>query len=271
MRFANPVAARFAEGTFYGDIAESFYLSPAKLEGDFSPVRFERELRIFRRYCQAGTVLDVGCSTGAFLHQLRSRFAGEYSVLGTDVAGPALDHAERVGVPVLRGRFLEHDFGPARFRSVTFWAVLEHLMEPGRFLAKAASLLEPGGHCFVLVPNGRSLAVRCLGVRYRYVMEEHLNYFTAETLRRLVASLPALQVIDVLTSHFNPVVLWQDWRIGGEVVRVPDAARARLMRRTNRWKQNRWLAPVKAAYRIAEAGLAGLGLADNLIVVLRRK
>ena len=45
MRFANPVAARFATGEFYGDIAESFYLSPAKLEGDFSPVRFERELR----------------------------------------------------------------------------------------------------------------------------------------------------------------------------------------------------------------------------------
>jgi Methyltransferase domain len=143
-------------------------------------------------------------------------------------------------------------------------------MEPGRFLEKAASLLEPGGHCFVLVPNWNSLAVRWLGARYRYVMEEHLNYFTSETLRRLVAQQSSLQVVEMVTSHFNPAVLWQDWRAGGEVARVPDVERARLLQRTTRWKQNRWLLPLKLAYRVAEAGLAGIGLADNLIVVLRR-
>lgn len=271
MRFANPVAARFAAGTFYGDIAESFYLSPAKMEGDFSPVRFERELRIFRKYCQKGAVLDVGCSTGGFLHQLQARFAGAYSVLGTDVAGPALDHAESVGVPVLREGFLEHDFGPARFQAITFWAVLEHVMEPARFLAKAVSLLEPGGHCFVLVPNGSSLVARCLGARYRYVMEEHLNYFTAETLRRLVARRLELQMVELTTSHFNPAVLWQDWRMGGEVSRVPDAARAQLLQRTTRWKQSPRMALLKMAYRVVESCLSGMGLADNLIVVLRRR
>lgn len=270
MRFENPVAARFAGGVFYGDIAESFYLSSAKLEGDFSPVRFERELRIFRRFCQKGAVLDVGCSTGGFLHQLQSRFAGAYSVLGTDVAVPALDHAQSVGVPVLRDGFLEHDFGSARFQAVTFWAVLEHVSEPGRFLAKAVSLLEPGGHCFVLVPNGGSLAARWLGARYRYVMEEHLNYFTAATLRRLMARQSLLIEVELVTSHFNPVVLWQDWRSRGEVVRVPDEDRARLLRRTTRWKEARWMAPLRIFYQAVEAGLAGLGLADNLVLVLRR-
>jgi 2-polyprenyl-3-methyl-5-hydroxy-6-metoxy-1,4-benzoquinol methylase len=270
MRFANPVAARFAGGTFYGEIAESFYLSPAKLESDFSPVRFERELWIFRKYCQKGVVLDVGCSTGGFLHQLQSRFVGAYSVLGTDVAGPALNHAESVGVPVLRGSYLEHDFGGSRFHAITFWAVLEHVMEPACFLAKAVSLLEPGGHCFVLVPNGSSLAARCLGARYRYVMEEHLNYFTTETLRRLVAQQSSLLEVELVASHFNPAVLWQDWRSGGEVVRVPDEARARLLQRTTRWKRARWVAPLKIVYRAVEKGLAGLGMADNLMLVLRR-
>ena len=133
MLFANPVEAEFVEGTFYDRLAVPYYLSPDKLEGDYAPVRFVRELRLFRQFCKSGSVLDVGCSTGAFLHHLAQRFPGDYRTLGTDVTGPALDHAESRGVPVLRTPFWEHDFGGQRFDAVTFWAVLEHLAEPGRF------------------------------------------------------------------------------------------------------------------------------------------
>ena len=101
-------------------------------------------------------------------------------------------------------------------------------------------------------------------------MEEHLNYFTAETLRRLVAREPALQMVELTTSHFYPAVLWQDWRAGGDASRVPDAARAQLLQRTTRWKQSRGMAPLKVAYRAVEICLSGLGLADNLMLVLRR-
>ncbi len=270
MRFANPVESRFVEGTFYHQLATPFYLSPEKLQGDYASVRFARELKLFRRYCRGGAVLDVGCSTGGFLHQLQTRFPGEFSVLGADVSGPSLDYAESQGVPVRRGRFLEEDFGTVRFQAVTFWAVLEHLAEPGAFLAKAAALLEPGGHCFVLVPNMESLAVRLLGTRYRYIMDEHLNYFTAATLRRLVEREPAFQRVLLSTSHFNPVVIWQDWRATNPAARVSDAERARLLQRTTRWKQNPLLAPARLAYHIAERTLVPFRLADNLVMVLRR-
>ena len=71
--------------------------------------------------------------------------------------GPALDYAESKGVQVIRETFLSYNFGGQRFQAVTFWAVLEHLLEPLLFLRKAAELLELGGLCFVLVPNRRSL------------------------------------------------------------------------------------------------------------------
>ena len=269
MLFANPVEAQFAEGAFYDRLAAPYYLSPDKLESDYTPVRFARELRLFRRFCYGGSVLDVGCSTGAFLHQLENRFPGDYSTLGTDVAGPALDHAESRGVPVLRTPFLEHDFGEQRFDAVTFWAVLEHLAEPGEFLAKAAALLKAAGHCFVLVPNMNSLAVRCLGTRYRYIMDEHLNYFTAGTLRRLVAQEPTFTIAALTSTHFNPVVIWQDWC--SRERRVPDAERARLLRRTTGWKQNSLLAPVRWMYAGAERILGSFCLADNLAIVLQRR
>ena len=270
MLFANPVEERYLAGTFYEELATPFYLAPDKLEGDYSPVRFTRELRVFRRHCPSGDVLDVGCSTGAFLRQLQQKFPGSYQVLGTDVAGPALDYAASQGIPVLRAPFLDHDFGQTQFDAVTFWAVLEHLAEPKQFLVKAASLVRPGGHCFLLVPNMGSLAARWLRDRYRYLMPEHLNYFHRGTLQRLLDRERAWEIVRLKSSHFNPVVLWQDWRRGRGGF-VPPAERARLLKRTNAWKQSGLLLPFRLGYWLTERLLAGLQLGDNLLLVARRK
>src|ERR1035438_5896931 len=67
--------------------------------------------------------------------------------------------------------------GQKQFDAVTLWAVVEHLLEPKQFLAKAWSVLKPDGLCFVLVQNMKSLAARALGARYRYLYPQHLNYF----------------------------------------------------------------------------------------------
>jgi 2-polyprenyl-3-methyl-5-hydroxy-6-metoxy-1,4-benzoquinol methylase len=269
MVFANPVAEEFATGMFY-DRESSYYLSEAKLASDYSPSRFERELRLFRRYCAGGEVLDVGCSTGAFLFQLKRRWPGTYRVLGTDVAEGALSHAESKGVPVARGPFPQQDFKGRQFDAVTFWAVLEHLTAPRLFLEKAWTLLKPRGVVFVLAPNLQSLAVRLAGARYRYIMPDHVNYFTRATLRRLGEQLP-MAVIPLLTSmHFNPVVIFQDWRRGRET-RVQDNERAQLLSRTTRWKENRLLRPLKWGYAAVEKGLGRFNLADNLVMVLRKE
>lgn len=266
MVFANPVPSCFATGDYYDSEGTSYYLSPAKLESDYSPVRFERELGLFTRHCSGGPVLDVGCSSGAFLYQLKTRYSGRYDVVGTDVSGAPLDHAGSRGIRVLRGDFSGMDLAGERFAAVTFWAVLEHLPDPARFLAKAAAVLEPGGICVVLVPNMNSLAARVLGARYRYIYDQHLNYFTRRTLHRLVSG--QWEVLETRSMHFNPVVIWQDWRSGGR--EVANAERASLLQRTTALKQSRWIGPVKVAYRLAESMLGGLALADNLAVVLRR-
>jgi 2-polyprenyl-3-methyl-5-hydroxy-6-metoxy-1,4-benzoquinol methylase len=86
MIYANPAPAEFASGQYYDRVAAEYYLSPAKLESDYAPVRFERELNLFRKYSRGGAVLDVGCSSGGFLFQLCQRFPGSYEVLGTDVS-----------------------------------------------------------------------------------------------------------------------------------------------------------------------------------------
>jgi 2-polyprenyl-3-methyl-5-hydroxy-6-metoxy-1,4-benzoquinol methylase len=267
MVYAEQVGDELASGLFYQN--RPFYLSTEKLQSDYAPVRFDRELRLFRRWCPAGAVLDVGCSTGAFLHQLKTRCPGSYDILGTDLPGPALDYAESRGLPVCREDFLKMDWGEARFDAMTFWAVMEHLAHPKKFLSKATHVLKPGGFCFILVPNLRSLAVRLLGPKYRYIMPEHLNYFTASTLKAFASHEPAMEIVETGSMHFNLVVIWQDLRNPRDI--VPDEERGRLLQRTTAWKQSRCVKPLQPFYRGMETLLASLGLADNLFAVLRRK
>ena len=269
MIFESPLPTEIDNGEFYEGTGAAFYLSPDKLAGDHSPVRYGRELRLFRRVVAKGHVLDVGCGTGGFLHQLNQRFPGSYDVHGTDVAGPALDHAESLGIRIRRGSFLDGSFEAGAFDAVTFWAVLEHLTEPKDFLKQAARVLKPGGICLALVPNIRSLAVRLIGTRYRYILPQHVNYFSRHTLARLASEAGDFSVEDVAFTHFNPVVIWQDWRRGGDL--VSDRDRAALLQKTNSLKARRGLTPARWAYALLEVFLGTLGLTDNVAIVLRKR
>jgi 2-polyprenyl-3-methyl-5-hydroxy-6-metoxy-1,4-benzoquinol methylase len=266
MVYANPVSEAFATGSFYEERTESFYLSKDKLQADYDPVRFQREWYLFRHWVPQGKVLDVGCSTGGFLRGLK-RF-GDYELVGQDVSLGALEQASLEGIHVLRDSFLDLPDEPGSYDAITFWAVLEHVFDPFAFLSKASSLLTHSGICVLLVPNLHSLAMRCLGSRYRYVMAEHLNYFSAAALACLVERLGDWRVEQVTSTHFNPVVILQDAIKPRQ--EVPDAERARLLKRTNTWKRSRFLSPVKALYGGVESALSGIMAADNLVVVLRR-
>jgi len=265
MVYANPVALEMATGDFY-DGSGLEYLSKDKVESDYSETRFERELRLFRAFCSAGTVLDVGCSSGGFLYQLTRRHPGDYQALGADISSAPLEYAQKMGVPVVQGGFLEQEFTQP-FDAVTFWAVLEHLMEPRQFLKKAASVLKPGGACFILVPNLESLAVRLLGSKYRYITSEHINYFTPKTLRAFAEA--EFEIVAVRSMHFNPIVILKDFRSRG--AEVPRQERFELLRKTTAYKPSRWMFPVQLAYKACERALGAVSLADNLAIVCRKR
>jgi 2-polyprenyl-3-methyl-5-hydroxy-6-metoxy-1,4-benzoquinol methylase len=264
MIYVNPVPMEMATGVFY-DAAGDEYLSQEKLESDYADVRFERELRIFRAHCPKGSVLDVGCSSGGFLYQLKKRYSDDYQILGTDVSQAPLDHAAKMGVPILKGEFLAQTI-EEKFDAVTFWAVMEHLSDPMSFLKKAACVLKPGGRCFILTPNMNSLAVKLLGAKYRYIFSEHLNYFTAETIKKFAGS--QFTVVGLESTHFNPLVIAQDFRGGKR--EVPRAERIKLLKRTTGYKQSRMMVPIKLAYQATEVVLGRLFLADNVVVIGRK-
>jgi hypothetical protein len=73
--------------------------------------------------------------------------------------------------------------------------------------------------------------------------------------------------VDFRSTHFNPIVIWQDWRLGGKD--VPNAERAALLKRTTSYKQNPLLSPLQGLYALTEKALGCARLADNLAAVLR--
>ena len=100
-------------------------------------------------------------------------------------------------------------------------------------------------------------------------MPEHVNYFVPATLRAMAAAVPDLEVVEQRTTHLNPVILIQDWFRPRTYVQPEE--RARLLLRSNSWKASAMLSPLRWGYAFAERVLGTLGLADNCVMVLRRR
>ncbi|MCS6862276.1 MAG: class I SAM-dependent methyltransferase [Abditibacteriales bacterium] len=152
---------------------------------------FREGLKEIRRYCASGTLLDVGCSLGLFLSWARQ--AG-FETAGVELSPPAARFArERLGLNVHCGTLQNAPFAPATFDVVTFWDVLEHVADPLGDVRRTRELLKPGGLLVVRVPNVgfHLLRTRLLRLIRRdgftgLDARNHLNHFTARTLRALL-------------------------------------------------------------------------------------
>jgi hypothetical protein len=80
---------------------------------------------------------------------------------------------------------------------------------------------------------------------------------------------PHFSLVQLRTTHFNPIIIWQDFRDQGRD--VSNVERAGLLKRTTRYKQSAAMKPVQALYRATERILGALKLADNLVAVLQKR
>ncbi|MBZ5593047.1 MAG: class I SAM-dependent methyltransferase [Acidobacteriia bacterium] len=130
-----------------------------------------------------GRWLDVGCSSGWFVDvACRAGIQAE----GIELSATAVEAARQRSLPVFCSTI--EDFQPGHlYDTVTGFDILEHVLDPYGFLQSVRRLLAPGGVVCLGVPNLGGLISKAMGRRwYFYIPEEHLHYFNASTIRRLL-------------------------------------------------------------------------------------
>jgi SAM-dependent methyltransferase len=179
--------------------------------------------------------LELGCSHGSFLEQLRKR---GWECVGIEPAEEVARRATERGFDV-RVRSLEsvvaadsRSFAASSFDAVVAWMVIEHLHDPLATLRVARDLLKPGGTLSISVPNFGCWERRAFG-RYWYALQlpTHLQHFTTASLRRMLEASGFELVESIHQRNVNNLVgsvglllrtKFPRWSLGERLIRWTD-------------------------------------------------
>jgi 2-polyprenyl-3-methyl-5-hydroxy-6-metoxy-1,4-benzoquinol methylase len=142
-------------------------------------------LRTVRRHAPSGRLLDIGCATGDFL--VAGREAG-YAVEGIELSGWSCAIARSRGLRVHQETLEQFAKRSPGYDVVSLIGVIEHFTEPRREMENIARIARPGAIVVIWTGDASSLLARVLGRHWWYWQGQHVQYFTHESLRRLVQS-----------------------------------------------------------------------------------
>ena len=238
--------------------------------GRNSPHRWRERIAALATYKQAGTLLDLGCSSGAFLESLKSE---AWRLYGIEMSAEEAETAQaRSGAQVFVGDIPEAPFKPESFDVITCFDVLEHVYHPRQVLAKVAEWLKTGGVFYVLVPNIDSAEARVFGSYWHGLeLPRHLSHFSPDSLKFLAGSVGLREVS--LETRRNPAVgtslryVWDDVFGAVGMRRTPVAYREEA---GLPWRAARKLVRVTALRGLlALASLAGGG--ESIHAIFRKE
>ncbi len=136
-----------------------------------------------------GRILDVGCGPGLFLKCGKER---GWETVGIEPSTQAAEKARSFGIDTIED-FLSDELAPrlGQFDVVHTSLVLEHIPNPIDFLRTIHSVTKPGGLICVTAPNDYNPFQHALrevdGFKPWWVVPtHHLNYFTPESMSRLL-------------------------------------------------------------------------------------
>jgi SAM-dependent methyltransferase len=142
-------------------------------------------LAFFPRYVQGGRLLEVGCSTGHYLHLVHEL---GWTVKGIEFHPESSCFArETLGLDVFTGELLDAQLPESSFDAVILFHVLEHLPNPMEVLYELYRLLKPGGSLYIAVPNINAFEARVFGSYYGGLeVPRHLYHFSPKTLSQML-------------------------------------------------------------------------------------
>ena len=150
---------------------------------DITIKRYNELLDKFEPYRKTGRLLDVGCGDGHFLAVAAKR---GWKIYGTEFTEEAVAAGRKNGGEIFKGRIQEFDLAD-NFDVITSFEVLEHIYDLKEHTTRIYSLLRTGGLFYFTTPNINALSRRILGGHWTIIeYPEHLSYYTAKTINRLL-------------------------------------------------------------------------------------
>src|SRR3989338_3296779 len=136
-------------------------------------------------------ILDVGSGPGFFLKLGKER---GWKTLGIEPSDRAATYAKKLGLRIING-FLDEDKAKRwdKFDVIHMSSVMEHLPDPRKILHLCYQLLNPGGIFCTSVANDYNPLQNILRAQFRFkpwwlIPPEHINYFTIDSLKKVVAA-----------------------------------------------------------------------------------
>jgi ubiquinone/menaquinone biosynthesis C-methylase UbiE len=175
---------------YYREISK--YADPRLSSGSGSSTEDNRRLAetagLIREFAGAtgGSILDIGCGAGGLLDSLAA--LGFTALVGMDPAPACAAEVTRRGHRGVVGTLDDHPLGGDRaFDGIVLSHVLEHVRDVPAALVSVRRLLAADGWLYVEVPDAARYS-ECLIAPYQDFNLEHINHFSAGSLRNLLAA-----------------------------------------------------------------------------------
>lgn len=131
-------------------------------------------------------LLDVGCSSGAFLADaVKMGFRAE----GVEPAAAPVATAQAAGLNVRQGLLQDIGYADGQFDAITLLEVIEHLQDPHALLQECRRILRPGGILLVGTGNAASWTFAAEGARWEYLSIAghggHVSFYNPQSLATL--------------------------------------------------------------------------------------
>jgi len=178
--------------------------------------------------CADIRLLDVGCSSGAFVWIAQNMGVDAEGVEPTE---KPLAKAREMGLKVHRGMLHEVAFPDDSFDVVTLFEVIEHLDKPSSLLAECRRILRPGGILVIGTGNTKSWTRRIRGSSWDFFdMRQHgghINFFSSDSIA-VLAMATGFKAAKVRTNGVKfyqkeelPYLLYRLSKFMAEVLSIP--------------------------------------------------
>jgi len=171
--------SNFYSAEFFNDSGTRHAYNDYESEAQSMKKTFANRVDALRKYGQGGSLVDIGCATGAFMERA-TRFWKTY---GIDVSRYAIDLAKKKNLDVVCGDLLTTQFNNQKFDVVTLWDTIEHVTDPRSTLKRIYEITNTGGVVALTTGDVGSLTARLCGKFWHlYNIPQHLSFFSKQSI-----------------------------------------------------------------------------------------